>query len=51
MFILTDDETKLLVSQNVIPSKKHLGSASPFVFTEQGVKNKSTIQILEKLKA
>ncbi|MCK9220867.1 MAG: hypothetical protein PHF97_12360 [Bacteroidales bacterium] len=26
-----------MVSQNEIPSKKYLGSAIPFAFTEQGV--------------
>ncbi len=37
MFKLTDREIKALVSQSVIPSKKHFGGAKPFVFTEQGV--------------
>jgi len=37
MFQLTDLEAELLVSQNVIPSKKHLGGHLPYAFTEQGV--------------
>ena len=37
MFQLTDSEAELLVSQNVIPSKQHLGGHLPYVFTEQGV--------------
>lgn len=37
MFQLDDEEVKFMVSQNAIPSKKHLGGSLPFVFTEQGV--------------
>jgi hypothetical protein len=37
MFRLTDEETDLMVSQNAIPSKQHLGGHLPFVFTEYGV--------------
>jgi hypothetical protein len=37
MFEHTDDEIKFVVSQNVIPSKKYLGGAKPYAFTEQGV--------------
>ncbi len=37
MFELTEQEIDFVVSQNVIPSKKYLGGASPFAFTEQGV--------------
>jgi len=37
MYELTNDEIDSLVSQSVIPSRKHLGGAKPFVFTEQGV--------------
>jgi len=37
MFELTEDETKIMVSQNVIPSKSYLGGAVPMAFTEQGV--------------
>jgi len=36
-FQLNDFEVDLLVSQNAIPSKKHLGGSNPYVFTEQGV--------------
>ena len=36
MYELTDDEINTVVSQNVIPSKKHLGGAVPFAFTENG---------------
>ena len=37
MFRLTEVETNLMVSQNAIPSKKHLGGALPYVFTEHGI--------------
>ena len=37
MFQLTSDEVDSLVSQNAIPSKKHLGGSLPLVFTEQGI--------------
>ena len=37
MFKLTKEETRDLVSQNVIPSKQSLGGYLPYVFTEQGV--------------
>ena len=37
MFQLSELETEIMVSQNAIPSKKHLGGALPFVFTEHGV--------------
>jgi len=37
MFELTEKEIDLVVSQNVIPSKKYFGGAIPFAFTEQGV--------------
>jgi hypothetical protein len=43
MLILTDQEVNILVSQNVIPSKKHLGGALPYAFTEQGVANLSSV--------
>ena len=52
MFILTENEVVKMVSQNVIPSKSHLGGSKPFAFTEQGVammsgvlKSKKAIQI------
>ncbi len=43
MFELTDNETEILVSQNVIPSKKVLGGAKPFAFTETGVAMLSSV--------
>jgi hypothetical protein len=36
-FQLNDFEVEFLVTQNAIPSKKHLGGSNPYVFTEQGV--------------
>ena len=32
-----------MVSQNVIPSRRHLGGAIPYAFTEQGIANLSSI--------
>ena len=37
MFQLTDIEVEIMVSQNAIPSKSHLGGTLPYVFTEHGV--------------
>ena len=37
MFQLTNEEAKIMVSQNAIPSKQHLGGSFPYVFTEHGV--------------
>jgi hypothetical protein len=37
MFQLTDSEVNSMVSQNVIPSKQHLGGYLPYAFTEHGV--------------
>jgi len=37
MFELSENEIDFVVSQNVTPSKKYLGGAIPFAFTEQGV--------------
>ncbi len=37
MFQLTRQEVEIMVSQNAIPSKKHLGGTSPYAFTEHGV--------------
>ena len=48
MFVLTENEIDALVSQNVIPSKKHLGGAMPFAFTEQGVANLSSVLTSDK---
>jgi len=43
MFYLTEDEISALVSQSVIPSRKHLGGAKPLAFTEQGVSSLSSV--------
>ncbi len=37
MFQLTEIEVEIMLSQNAIPSKSHLGGTLPFVFTEHGV--------------
>jgi hypothetical protein len=37
MFEMTEKEIGGMVSQNVIPSKRYFGGASPFCFTEPGV--------------
>lgn len=37
MFRLTEIEADSMVSQNAIPSKKHLGGSLPYVFTEHGI--------------
>lgn len=37
MFELTNSEINTVVSQNVIPSKKSLGGAVPYAFTDNGV--------------
>jgi len=43
MFIFSKKEIEQMVSQNVIPSKSHLGGAAPFAFTEQGVAMLSSV--------
>lgn len=43
MFILTEAEIKIMVSQNVIPSKQHMGGAKPFAFTESGIAMLSSV--------
>ena len=43
MFELTEIEIDFLVSQSVIPSKKYLGGAKPYAFTEQGVASLSSV--------
>jgi len=43
MYELTGAEIDDVVSQNVIPSKKHLGGAIPFAFTENGVAMLSSV--------
>ena len=37
MFQLTNNEVEIMVSQNAIPSKQHLGGSLPYAFTEHGV--------------
>ena len=37
MFQLTDEEVNTMVSQNAIPSLKHLGGSLPLVFSEHGI--------------
>ena len=48
MFVLIEKEIDVMVSQNVIPSKKHLGGALPYAFTEQGVANLSSVLTSKK---
>lgn len=48
MFQLTEEEVTLMVSQNAIPSKQHLGGSLPFVFTEQGVATISAVLTSER---
>ncbi len=43
MFQLTKEEVEVMVSQNAIPSKQHLGGALPYVFTEHGVLQLSNV--------
>jgi hypothetical protein len=43
MFSLMENEIDLVVSQNVIPSKQHLGGAIPYAFTETGVAMLSSV--------
>ncbi|MBN1621153.1 MAG: ORF6N domain-containing protein [Endomicrobiales bacterium] len=43
MFQLTEKEVDSLVSQNVIPSRKHLGGYLPYAFTENGVAMLSSV--------
>ena len=43
MFEVTETEVDFMVSQNVIPSKQHLGGAKPYAFTEQGVSMLSSV--------
>lgn len=48
MFQLTAEEVELMVSQNAIPSKQHLGGTLPYVFTEQGVASVSSVLTSQK---
>ena len=43
MLKLTRKEAEILVSQNVIPSKRSLGGYLPYAFTEQGVAMLSSV--------
>lgn len=43
MFILTKEEVEVMVSQNAIPSKQHLGGSLPYAFTEQGISMLSAV--------
>jgi phage regulator Rha-like protein len=43
MFQLNEKEINIMVSQNAIPSRKHLGGYQPYVFTEQGVAMRATV--------
>jgi phage regulator Rha-like protein len=43
MFQLNEQEIDIMVSQNAIPSRKHLGGYQPYVFTEQGVAMLATV--------
>ncbi len=48
MFALDEEEISNLVSQYVIPSKKVLGGAKPYAFTEQGVASLSSVLSSER---
>lgn len=37
MFQLSENEIDILVSQNAIPSRQHLGGSLPYAFTEHGI--------------
>jgi hypothetical protein len=43
MFQLTESETDILVSQNVIPSRQSLGGYLPYAFTQEGVAMLSSV--------
>ena len=43
MFVLTEKEVEIVVSQNVIPSKQYLGGSKPYAFTETGVAMLSSV--------
>jgi hypothetical protein len=51
MFTLTTGEVKIMVSQNVIPSKQVLGGAFPYAFTETGVVMLSSVLKSKKARA
>jgi hypothetical protein len=43
MFQLGENDVKIMVSQNAIPSRSHLGGTLPYAFTEQGVASLSGV--------
>ena len=43
MFQLSEKEARLLVSQNVIPSRRSLGGFLPYAFTQEGVAMLSSV--------
>jgi hypothetical protein len=43
MFRLSADEAESLVSQNVIPTRRSLGGALPYVFTQEGIAMLSSV--------
>jgi len=43
LFQLKGEEAEMLVSQNVIPSRRSLGGTLPYAFTEQGVAMLSSV--------
>jgi len=43
MFQLTENEVEIVVSQNAIPSRKHLGGHLPYVFTQEGIAMLSSV--------
>jgi uncharacterized protein (DUF927 family) len=43
MFQIDENEVNIMVSQNAIPSKQHLGTAFSYVFTEQGLYMLATV--------
>ncbi|MFT4603068.1 MAG: hypothetical protein ACI857_003255 [Arenicella sp.] len=43
MFVLTEKEINLMVSQSVIPSKQIFGGSHPYVFTETGIAMLSSV--------
>ena len=43
MFQIDEQEADQMVSQNVIPHKKHFGGSLPYAFTEQGVAMLSSV--------
>ncbi len=43
LFKITESEINFMVSQNVIPSKQHLGGAIPYALKEQGVSMLSSV--------